>query len=85
MSGIGLYFLAVHPDYQRKGIGRMLTQWGVDHAANEDRDVCLIASQKGRFLYAAMGFETVTEFVTGLGDVFTGMRLLRHKEVMART
>ncbi|KAE8153651.1 acyl-CoA N-acyltransferase [Aspergillus avenaceus] len=53
--------LAVHPDYQRQGIGRKLVEWGLGQAAREQMPVGLEASAKGTYLYHSLGFRTVNE------------------------
>lgn len=57
----GLSYLAIDPKHQRKGIGRRLTQEGLDRAASQGRDVSLRASPEGRLLYLTMGFKEVCE------------------------
>ncbi|KAL1873146.1 hypothetical protein Daus18300_003965 [Diaporthe australafricana] len=56
-----LNYLAIDPKHQRKGIGRRLTQEGLDRAASRGRDVSLRASPEGRLLYLTMGFKEVCE------------------------
>ncbi|KAL2022932.1 hypothetical protein VTK56DRAFT_4147 [Thermocarpiscus australiensis] len=56
-----LMILAVDPDYQRRGIGKMLLQHGLDLAAQEGRDVFLIATAEGRNLYQSLGFRQIGE------------------------
>lgn len=62
-----LSLLAVDPDQQRRGIGTLLSKWGLDRATDENvtRDpkspvaVALAASTKGMGLYRKMGFKDV--------------------------
>ncbi|KAH8895314.1 acyl-CoA N-acyltransferase [Thozetella sp. PMI_491] len=53
--------LAVHPNHQRKGIGRRLTQWGIDRAASDGKDVLIVARTEGAPLYRSMGLEMFGE------------------------
>lgn len=66
-----LWFLstvAVDPVHQRRGLGRLLVQWGLDRAQEEQASVALDASLHGIGLYEALGFRTVdtVEVVPGL-------------------
>ncbi|KAK9772228.1 putative N-acetyltransferase domain-containing protein [Seiridium cardinale] len=49
--------MATHPDYQRKGIGRLLVQWGIDIAEQLGLPVYLESTEQGAPLYEAVGFE----------------------------
>lgn len=52
--------MATHPKYQRKGIGRLLVQWGIDVAESLGLPVYLESTQGGLPLYEAVGFEKLT-------------------------
>ncbi|KAF5667168.1 gnat family protein [Fusarium heterosporum] len=52
-----LDYIGVQPGNQRRGIGKLLLQWGLDRAAEEGKDCYLVATEAGRPLYAAAGFE----------------------------
>ncbi|KAI1337259.1 acyl-CoA N-acyltransferase [Xylariaceae sp. FL0016] len=52
--------MAVHPDYQRRGIGRLLMQWGIDMAEKLGLPIYLEATDAGFPLYKSMGFERLT-------------------------
>ncbi|KAF5694036.1 gnat family protein [Fusarium denticulatum] len=54
-----LDYIGVSPGNQRRGIGRMLLQWGLDHAAAEGKDCYLVATEAGRPLYMAAGFKDI--------------------------
>lgn len=53
--------LAVDPTQQRRGIGRMLLQQGLDLAAQKGLDAFLVATPEGRGLYHSMGFRQIGE------------------------
>ncbi|KAF7588124.1 hypothetical protein BBP40_006157 [Aspergillus hancockii] len=53
--------LAVHPAYQRQGIGRKLVEWGLEQATQDEIPVGLEASAKGTHLYHSLGFQIVNE------------------------
>ncbi|ORY59963.1 acyl-CoA N-acyltransferase [Pseudomassariella vexata] len=52
-----LEYLALHPDFQGKGLGRMLVKWGLDRA--EEEGICAsVASTRGKDrFYQKVGFE----------------------------
>ncbi|KAH8682029.1 putative GNAT family acetyltransferase [Xylariales sp. PMI_506] len=54
-----LDFLAIHPEHQRRGIGKSLLNWGTEQAKESSKDSYLIASTAGRPLYIAGGFEEI--------------------------
>jgi len=43
---IDLNVLGVHPDAQGQGVGRLLTQWGIDQAKKEGADAFLVATER---------------------------------------
>ena len=49
------------PNHQRKGIGRLLLDWGVEQARREGRDVYLVSMPAGRALYLGAGFQEIGE------------------------
>ncbi|KAF1949614.1 acyl-CoA N-acyltransferase [Byssothecium circinans] len=51
--------LFTHPDYRRRGIGRMLVQWGIDKARELDLEFWLNATPWGKPLYESLGFRVV--------------------------
>ncbi|KPM34477.1 hypothetical protein AK830_g12091 [Neonectria ditissima] len=54
-----LDYIGIEPKHQRRGIGRMLLEWGIKHAEKDDRECYLVATPAGRPLYLAYGFEDV--------------------------
>ncbi|KAJ5691815.1 GNAT family acetyltransferase [Penicillium macrosclerotiorum] len=65
--------LAVAPAYQRRGIGRLLLEWGLDHARREHVAVGLEASAKGVGLYERAGFRPVNAMELMPGIPITAM------------
>ncbi|EEA19205.1 hypothetical protein TMatcc_010245 [Talaromyces marneffei ATCC 18224] len=51
--------LGVHPNHQKKGIGRMLLDWGIEEASKQGRGCYLVATPAGLPVYTAAGFEDV--------------------------
>lgn len=60
-----LQTLATHPDYQRRGVGKMLLNWGIEQAQQDKTNVFLTATAEGRFLYKNQGFVELGEFDVG--------------------
>ncbi|KAK4180462.1 acyl-CoA N-acyltransferase [Triangularia setosa] len=63
-----LMILGVDPAQKRRGIGKMLVNYGLEQAAKEKRDAFLIATPEGKYLYSSLGFEQVGEEYL-VGDV----------------
>jgi GNAT superfamily N-acetyltransferase len=61
-----LHVLAVHPNHQKKGIGRKLLQWGLDEADRLGLIAYLEASSDGVRLYEQAGFEKVKDVTMDL-------------------
>ena len=53
---ISLRMMATHPEYWRKGAGRLAMQWGVDEADRQKVAVVMFASPLGKHLYERYGF-----------------------------
>ncbi|KAM4054567.1 hypothetical protein HRG_005403 [Hirsutella rhossiliensis] len=51
--------IAVAAMYRLKGIGKMLTRWGIDAANEERRDIWLVSAPTGRSMYLSLGFKEV--------------------------
>ncbi|KAI2639694.1 acyl-CoA N-acyltransferase [Hypomontagnella submonticulosa] len=72
---IYLNVIAVQPEHQRRGIGRLLMQWGINVADQLQLPIYTEASKPGLRLYESVGFERLThlslihkEEVTGRPD-----------------
>ncbi|EGC48573.1 conserved hypothetical protein [Histoplasma capsulatum var. duboisii H88] len=57
---IYLSAVAVHPDHQRGGAGRLLIQWGIDLANQLALPIYTESSEVGFHLYEHMGFERLS-------------------------
>ncbi|KAL2009025.1 hypothetical protein VTN00DRAFT_7219 [Thermoascus crustaceus] len=56
---LNLVMLATLPEYQRRGAGTMLLQWGIDKADAEGLAITLFAGPSAQHLYSRSGFEVV--------------------------
>lgn len=54
-----LGLLCVHKDHQRKGVGKVLLQWGLEYSAKVSLPVYLEASPAGYGLYLQYGFRQI--------------------------
>lgn len=54
-----LELIATRADYQRRGLGVMLVQWGIDRADEEGWECYLDSTPEGKRLYHKLGFATV--------------------------
>jgi len=57
-----LKILLCHPDYQRRGAGRALTEWGINEAARRGLCTTVFASPMGLKLYQKLGFREIGRF-----------------------
>jgi len=64
-----LQILAVHPKFQRKGIGGVLLDWGLDRARDKGERAYVEASEAGIPLYIKKGFIEVGSLVVGDGEL----------------
>lgn len=71
-----LDYLGVDPQQQRKGIGKILLDWGISRAAGDKKDCYLLATPAGKPLYTKTGFEQVR--VVPIFGVSHHSMLLRH-------
>lgn len=58
-----LTWLGVSPKCQRTGIGRRLTQWGVDRSEEEGVPAVMFSSAPGKPLYEKLGFKEIGRVV----------------------
>ena len=65
--------MAVHPRHQRRGIGRLLVQWGIDIAERLDLPIYLEATLEGMRLYEHAGFKKLTQEKVILSESVTGI------------
>ena len=66
---IELGTLVVKPPYQRQGIGKALTEWGMSYVAERGAIIECFASLPGRGLYLGLGFrEAEKTFVQVAGE-----------------
>ncbi|POR38561.1 Uncharacterized protein TPAR_01259 [Tolypocladium paradoxum] len=56
------HYIGVDPEHQRRGIGKMLLDWGLEQAVKEGIDCYLVATPAGRPFYQAAGFDVVESF-----------------------
>ncbi|KAK3680897.1 acyl-CoA N-acyltransferase [Podospora appendiculata] len=57
-----LKILLCHPDYQRRGAGRALTNWGIEAAQRLGLNTTVFASPMGYKLYRKLGFKPIGKF-----------------------
>lgn len=70
-----LTFMAVHPDFQRRGIGSMLLQSVCDEMDKvPGRCAYVLAAPEGVPLYSSFGFEVVGEVETPHGNITSMLR-----------
>jgi N-acetylglutamate synthase-like GNAT family acetyltransferase len=60
--------IAVHQDYQRRGVGTLLVQWGLAEAERLQLPIYLQASTAGYPLYLKLGFHKVDTVVIKAED-----------------
>lgn len=63
LTSVDCHTVAVHPDYQGRGVGKKLMQWGLDIAEQLKVPIYLESTHEGRSLYERLGFATLQEGV----------------------
>lgn len=66
---IDCHLLAVHPDHQRKGVGALLMQWGLDIGEKTNLPVYTESSPQAYGLYKKLGFQTLKEKIVHKPEV----------------
>jgi ribosomal protein S18 acetylase RimI-like enzyme len=57
LTDLVLEYLAVNPEYRRRGVGEKLVRWGVEQADKQGLDTVLEATLDGGKVYRKLGFE----------------------------
>ncbi|KAF2689883.1 hypothetical protein K458DRAFT_412748 [Lentithecium fluviatile CBS 122367] len=63
------HLTAVHPDYQRKGIGKLLMEYGMRIAEQVDLPIYTEASRAAIGLYESIGFRRLKQSIVHKADV----------------
>jgi len=71
---VSLDILAVDPEHQYRGAGRMLVKWGTKIADELGFVAVVEASDQGRHLYEQEGFEVVERYGTRLPEKWEGVK-----------
>lgn len=50
-----LHVCGVHPDFQGKGVGKLLVRWGVEQAESENAVASVLCGEKNRGFYGKGG------------------------------
>ena len=58
--------MRVLPEYERKGLGRMMLEWGLEQAKVMQKRILLLATPEGRGLYKKYEFRTEEEILMPL-------------------
>ncbi|KAI1323623.1 acyl-CoA N-acyltransferase [Xylariaceae sp. FL0255] len=75
-----LIFMAVHPKYQRHGIGSMMMQRMCSETDQRGRCAYVLAAPEGVPLYSKFGFEIVGQVETVHGPITSMFRPSRHMD-----
>ena len=75
---VSLDILAVDPNYQRKGVGSLLVQWGTEKADVMGNEAIVESSVFGRGLYEKHGFVWVKDVVIEPPERFAGRKRQEH-------
>lgn len=65
MATVGM--VIVSPDWQRRGLGRILTEKCLAEWPHDDRPVALVSTEQGAPLYSTLGFKTVGHVLKMMG------------------
>lgn len=76
--------MATHPKYQRKGIGRLLLQWGIDVAEQLGLPMYLESSDAGLPLFKKAGFEMLADEKLVYKASATGQKADKEVPVMVK-
>lgn len=79
---LGLTFMAVHPNYQRHGIGSKMMQRICEETDRHGRHAYVLAAPEGVRLYTKFGFEVVGRVETPQGTITSMLRPVRQSSAM---
>lgn len=65
MATVGM--VIVSPDWQRRGLGRVLTEKCLAEWPHDDRPVALVSTEQGAPLYSTLGFKTIGHVLKMMG------------------
>lgn len=74
--------LATHPQWERRGAGSMIIQWGCDRADEAGVVAYIDASKKGKGLYQKFGFEDRSDPALTEPDTASMIRFPREQKEM---
>ncbi|KAL2866132.1 GNAT family N-acetyltransferase [Aspergillus lucknowensis] len=66
---IDLDVMLVHPEYQRRGVGSALLNWGIQESKRLELPLFVEASEDGRLLYERSGFQPIKVGVLDSGKL----------------
>jgi predicted N-acetyltransferase YhbS len=72
--------LVTHPDYERRGAGSLLVQWGCEQADKDGAAAYIDASAAGKGLYSKFGFEDRSDPAFSVPNIYSMVREPRNKE-----
>jgi GNAT superfamily N-acetyltransferase len=78
-----LYVCGVHPEFQGKGVGRMLVNWGTDLADREGTSASVLCGEKNRGFYGKSGL--VDDLSMGQGGGLALFRSAKAKTAQGST
>ncbi|KAM3071844.1 hypothetical protein ACMFMG_009701 [Clarireedia jacksonii] len=58
----------VDPEYQKRGVGKMLLEWGMQKADEVDADIWLVSTPSAKAFYERAGWKTRQEAAMDLGN-----------------